>query len=102
MYRILALNCLLSAYCLSVLYLDGVKFGDSQITAQAVLVSGLFFLISRSKPLDKLSHFQPPTSVFETHIVLSILGQFATTFFGLIYSLQMAERYMKIEIQEDD
>ena len=37
MYQILALNCLISAYSLSVLYLDGVKYGDTQMTAMGML-----------------------------------------------------------------
>lgn len=33
MYQILALTCLISSYSLSVLHLDGVKYGDYQVRA---------------------------------------------------------------------
>jgi cation-transporting ATPase 13A1 len=36
-YQIMALQCLISSYSLSALYLDGVKYGDTQMTAMGML-----------------------------------------------------------------
>lgn len=98
MYRILALNCLLSAYSLSALYLDGIRLGDTQMTISAIFVTALFFMLSRGKPTNKLSRFRPPTSVFEKHILISVSLQFAVHLSGLIYLTTLAKSYMPREI----
>lgn len=84
MYRILALNCLFSAYNLSVMYLAGIKFGDTQATVSAFALSGVFFFVTRSQPSDKLSKFHPPSTVFEGHIIISVFSQFIVQLIGLI------------------
>lgn len=85
MYKILALNCLISAYSLSVLYLAGIKFGDGQATVSGLLLSVCFLSISRGKPIEKLSTQRPQPGIFNVYIMGSILGQFAIHLTTLIY-----------------
>lgn len=77
MYQILALNCLISSYSLSVLYLDGIKYGDRQMTASGILMTIAFLALSRASPLEKLASVRPPKSIFHPSLFLSLLGQFA-------------------------
>lgn len=49
MYKILALNCLITAWALSVQYLDGIKYGDYQMSITGALMSVCFLCISRAK-----------------------------------------------------
>jgi len=85
MYKILALNCLISAYSLSVLYLEGIKFGDGQITISGMLMSVCFLSISRARSVEGLSKERPQPGIFNFYIIGSILGQFAVHVVTLIY-----------------
>ena len=95
MYQILALNSLISAYSLSVLYLDGVKYGDTQMTSMGILMSITYMSVSRSKPLQQLSPVQPITSIFHPGMFGSLLLQFCVHLFTMIYAVQIAKGYLE-------
>ncbi|TDZ32315.1 Manganese-transporting ATPase 1 [Colletotrichum spinosum] len=91
-YKILALNCLISAYSLSVLYLEGIKFGDGQYTISGILMSVCFLSISRARVVEGLSKERPQPNIFNFYIIGSILGQFAVHVFTLIYIARFCDR----------
>ncbi|ODQ66026.1 hypothetical protein NADFUDRAFT_70338 [Nadsonia fulvescens var. elongata DSM 6958] len=103
MYKILALNCLISAYSLSALYLAGIKIGDGQATISGVLLSVCFMSISRAKPVEKLSKERPQPGIFNWYIMGSILGQFAIHIItllyiqGSVYALEPREQMVDLE-----
>jgi len=93
MYKILALNCLISAYSLSVLYLDGIKFGDGQVTISGMLMSVCFLSISRAKSVDKLSKERPQNNIWNWYIIPSVLGQFAVHIATLVYISNFVHKF---------
>jgi len=101
MYQILALNCLISAYSLSVLYLDGVKYGDTQMTAMGMLGSISYMSVSRAKPLDKLSSVKPLTSIFHPSLFISLLGQFGVHLATMMWATHSAKQYLEDDHKVD-
>jgi cation-transporting ATPase 13A1 len=105
MYKILALNCLISAYSLSVIYLAGVKFGDGQATVSGLLISVCFLSISKGQPVEKLSKQRPQPGIFNIYIMGSILGQFAVHIATLIYVTteiyRLEPREPKVDLEKE-
>ncbi|KAH8923119.1 hypothetical protein BT69DRAFT_1350398 [Atractiella rhizophila] len=92
MFKILGLNCLISAYSLSVIYLEGIKFGDYQVTITGMLMSVCFLCISRAKPIEKLSRERPLSSIFNFYVIVSILLQFAIHIASMLYIGALCEK----------
>jgi len=97
MFKVLGLLCLSSAYSLSVMYMDGIKLGDLQATLAGFLTAGMFFFISHSKPLEKMSKQRPHAHVFSAYVFSSLLGQFAIYISFLMYMQYTAHREMDPE-----
>lgn len=100
-YQIMALQCLISSYSLSVLYLDGVKYGDTQMTAMGILGSISFMSVSRSKPLDKLSKVRPLSSIFHPALFVSLLGQFFIHLGTMVFAVQTAKKHLPKDYDAD-
>lgn len=93
MYQILAVNCLISSYSLSVLYLDKVKYANSQLMALGMISTVASVTLSRATPLPNLSPVRPLTSIFHPALFSSLVGQFALHLGCMVYLTNLAKEY---------
>uniref|UniRef100_M4BEL3 P5A-ATPase transmembrane helical hairpin domain-containing protein n=1 Tax=Hyaloperonospora arabidopsidis (strain Emoy2) TaxID=559515 RepID=M4BEL3_HYAAE len=95
MYKILGINCLITAYYLSSLFVLGVKNGDQQLTISGLSIAMFFLILSRAKPARKLSHQRPPPGVFCVNVMVSIFGQFVIHLAFLVAALRLAQPFIE-------
>ncbi|CCI46489.1 unnamed protein product [Albugo candida] len=97
MYQILAINCLISSYSLSVLYLDKVKYSNAQMVTLGIVSTVASVTLSRATPLPTLSPVRPLTSIFCPALFLSLAGQFVLHLGCMIYLTNLAKTYLANE-----
>ncbi|ETV94386.1 hypothetical protein, variant 1 [Aphanomyces invadans] len=97
MYKILGINCLLSAYVLSSLYMYGVKQGDMQMTVVGVVIALFYLFLSYAKPCTRLSARRPLTRVFCLSVLLSMGIQFVVHLATLAAALDVALPFVDMD-----
>ena len=92
--QILMLHCLISAYSLSALSLEGSRSSETQMIASGLLLTVASFAFSFAKPLDRLSPLLPLQSIFHPALILSVFGQLAVHAACMLHALTMAKELM--------
>lgn len=93
MYKLMIINSLITAFSVSILTLDGVKLSDAQTTIISLLYTSFIVLISKTTPLESISSYAPPNSLFNITVVLSLLCQIIVHFSILIYGWIIASSF---------
>ncbi len=101
MFQILAVNSLVASYQLSVLFLHGVRMGDTQATIVGMSMAAFFMMISWSKPLDKLAAQRPYDSVFNRPLLIMVFGQFVIHLTAMLVTVHHFGPYMEKDINLD-
>ena len=89
MYKIMAINCLVSAYSMGVLFSDGVKFGQAQQIASSIVITATYLTFLRAQPLPFLAADRPVGRIFHPYMIVSIFGQFAVHLYSLMQSVEL-------------
>jgi cation-transporting ATPase 13A1 len=76
-YKIVTLSSFLTAYSLSKLHMENLKFSDMQNTLMSMYGAYLYYQLSNGKPVKRLSKDRPPNSIFNRYFWMSLFGQLA-------------------------
>ncbi|EEH54606.1 p-type ATPase superfamily [Micromonas pusilla CCMP1545] len=89
MQQVLVLSCLISAYSLSVLYLDGIRSSDNQMIASGSALTAASLAFSYATPVHTLSPVRPLRSIFHPANFLSLIGQLVIHIGCMVYAVEM-------------
>ena len=91
MQQVLVLSCLISAYSLSVLYLDGIRSSDNQMIASGSALTAASLAFSYATPVHTLSHVRPLRSIFHPANFLSLTGQLVIHLGCMVYAVHLVK-----------
>jgi len=88
--QIMMLECVISAYTLSAISLEGGRSSDRQMMATGWLLSVASMAFAFATPIDKMSKIRPLNSLFHRAVFVSMLGQAVIHLACMVYAIQMA------------
>ena len=91
MQQVLMLSCLISAYSLSVLYLDGIRSSENQMMAAGTCLTVASLAFSYATPVHTLSDVHPLRSIFHPANFLSLTGQLIIHLAAMIYAVNLVK-----------
>eukprot|EP00191_Tetraselmis_sp_GSL018_P024865 CAMPEP_0177625406 /NCGR_PEP_ID=MMETSP0419_2-20121207/30080_1 /TAXON_ID=582737 /ORGANISM="Tetraselmis sp., Strain GSL018" /LENGTH=1497 /DNA_ID=CAMNT_0019126345 /DNA_START=66 /DNA_END=4559 /DNA_ORIENTATION=- len=92
--QILMLNCMISAFCLAVMHMEGSRSSEEQLISTGLLLTVASFAFSFAKPVEKMSPVRPPKTVFHPALFISVLGQLAIHVGCIIWVVVQAKAIM--------
>jgi cation-transporting ATPase 13A1 len=97
-YKIVTLGSLISAYTMSTLHLENLKFSDYQNTYLGIYGALLNYFMTNGAPEKNLSKIRPPGTIKNKYFWLNLLGQLA---FQLYFSYWAIEFGKEFSTEED-
>eukprot|EP00768_Dysnectes_brevis_P009643 gnl/Dysnectes_brevis/98_a118_4331.p1 GENE.gnl/Dysnectes_brevis/98_a118_4331~~gnl/Dysnectes_brevis/98_a118_4331.p1 ORF type:complete len:1360 (+),score=358.64 gnl/Dysnectes_brevis/98_a118_4331:61-4080(+) len=90
-YKTMALQCIVGAYSMTVLTLDGVRSSNPQMMISSALSTTLMMSVSRAKPLERISAKPAPSGVASPYLLGSLIGQLLLHCFSLWGAAQLVK-----------
>jgi len=88
--QIMMLECIITAYTLSALSLEGARSSDRQMMATGWLLSIASMAFAFATTIDKMSKTRPLASLFHPAVFMSMLGQAAIHLTCMVLAVQLA------------
>lgn len=95
--QIVMLHCLINAYVLSALSLEGSRSSERQMMASSWLLNTASIAFSYARPCDKMHPVRPLRSLFHKAVFISLFGQAAIHLACMVYATRLAREAMDPE-----
>merc|ERR550532_2758326 len=93
--QIMMLNCIINAYVLSALSLEGSRSSERQMMGSHWLLTTASLAFAYASPCDRMHPVRPLRSLFHPAVFVSMLGQAAIHLFCMVTAVRMARSAME-------